>query len=96
MMHPLSIFIAGLELSLIAIDCAGIAFRLYVASPDEPIAGRFAEHPWGTAENAFPFTQRGKNWQCQLLRIRQSVLIGRACVCTNPSMSAKVVAGCSR
>lgn len=44
--RPLSIFIVGLGLSLVAIACAGIAFRLFAAPPEEPISGRFAAYPW--------------------------------------------------
>lgn len=44
--RPLSIFIVGLGLSLIAIACAGIAFQLFAAPPEEPVSGRFAAYPW--------------------------------------------------
>ncbi|MBB6018537.1 DUF981 family protein [Deinococcus radiopugnans] len=44
--QPLSIFVTGLGLSMIAIACAGIAFQLFAAPPEEPISGRFAQYPW--------------------------------------------------
>ncbi|MFC6668419.1 hypothetical protein ACFP9V_25465 [Deinococcus radiopugnans] len=31
---------------MIAIACAGIAFQLFAAPPEEPISGRFAQYPW--------------------------------------------------
>lgn len=43
--HPLSVFVAGLGLSLIAIAIAGIKYELFAAPPQEPISGRFADHP---------------------------------------------------
>lgn len=44
--RPLTFFVAGLGLSLIAIACAGIVFRLFAAPPEEPISGQFAAYPW--------------------------------------------------
>ncbi len=44
--RPLTFFIVGLGLSLIAIACAGIVFQLFAAPPEEPISGRFAAYPW--------------------------------------------------
>lgn len=43
--RPLSIFIAGLGLALIAIMAAGIVYQLFAAPPQEPISGAFAEWP---------------------------------------------------
>ena len=44
--RPVSVFIMGMGLALIAIACAGLAFRLFAAPPQEPISGAFADHPW--------------------------------------------------
>ena len=46
MITPLSIFIVGLGLALIAICFAGIIFQLFAAPPEEPISGAFAAYPW--------------------------------------------------
>ncbi|AHI05123.1 hypothetical protein BDW_03075 [Bdellovibrio bacteriovorus W] len=46
MTNPVSIFIFGLGLALIAIACAGISFQLFAAPPEEPISGKFAKYPW--------------------------------------------------
>lgn len=43
---PLSVFIVGLGLSLIAIAAAGMVFRLFAAPAEEPISGLFAAYPW--------------------------------------------------
>ncbi|MDN5901157.1 MAG: DUF981 domain-containing protein [Brachybacterium sp.] len=43
--RPLSIFIAGLGLALLAIMFAGIVYQLFAAPPQEPISGAFAEWP---------------------------------------------------
>lgn len=43
---PLSIFVWGLGLSLIAIAIAGLVFQLFAAPPEEPISGAFASWPW--------------------------------------------------
>ncbi len=45
-MQPLQFLVVGLGLSLIAIACAGIGFRLFAAPPEEPISGAFAAYPW--------------------------------------------------
>ncbi|GGO36134.1 DUF981 family protein [Deinococcus humi] len=44
--QPLSIFVVGLGLAMVAIACAGVAFQLFAAPPEEPISGRFAQYPW--------------------------------------------------
>ena len=67
--RPLSIFVFGMGLALIAIACAGIVFQLFAAPPEEPISGAFAEYPWieatfmsglfalvGVGALAFPFS----------------------------------------
>lgn len=69
--RPLTFFIVGLGLSLVAIACAGIVFRLFAAPPEEPISGQFAAYPWveaifmsglfglvGVAALLFPFVLR--------------------------------------
>ena len=43
---PISLFIAGLGLALIAIAAAGVIFQLFAAPPEEPISGMFAPYPW--------------------------------------------------
>ena len=43
--RPLSIFIIGLGLALLAIMAAGMAYQLFAAPPQEPISGAFAEWP---------------------------------------------------
>ena len=45
-MQPLQFRVMGLGLSLIAIACAGLGFRLFAAPPEEPISGAFAAYPW--------------------------------------------------
>ena len=44
--QPLSVFIVGMGLALIAIAMAGLVFQLFAAPPEEPISGRFAAYPW--------------------------------------------------
>jgi hypothetical protein len=44
--RPMSVFIVGLGLSLLAIAAAGIGFQLFAAPPQEPISGAFAQWPW--------------------------------------------------
>lgn len=44
--RPLSVFVIGLGLSLIAIAAAGVVFQLFAAPPEEPISGAFASTPW--------------------------------------------------
>lgn len=46
MIKPLSFFIVGLGLALVAICFAGIIFQLFAAPPEEPISGAFADYPW--------------------------------------------------
>jgi hypothetical protein len=43
---PLTVFIWGLGLSLLAIALAGMVFQLFAAPPEEPISGAFAQWPW--------------------------------------------------
>jgi uncharacterized membrane protein len=43
---PLSVFIVGLGLALVAIAMAGLVFQLFAAPPEEPISGLFAAYPW--------------------------------------------------
>lgn len=70
--EPLSVFIVGLGLSLIAIAAAGLVFRLFAAPAEEPISGLFAAYPWieatfmsgmfgfvGIGAILFPFALRG-------------------------------------
>lgn len=69
--RPLSIFVIGIGLSLIAIFFAGIVFQLFAAPPEEPISGAFSAYPWieatfmstlfalvGVGAVLFPFTLR--------------------------------------
>ncbi|MFL5680177.1 MAG: DUF981 family protein [Chloroflexota bacterium] len=44
--RPMTVFLVGLGLSLLAIAAAGIVFQLFAAPPEEPISGAFAEWPW--------------------------------------------------
>lgn len=45
--RPISVFIAGLGLGLIAIGAAGMRYRLFAAPPQEPISGwYFSAYPW--------------------------------------------------
>ncbi len=43
--RPMSIFIFGLGLALLAIAVAGVTYQLFAAPPQEPISGTFAEYP---------------------------------------------------
>jgi len=43
---PISFFVVGMGLSLIAIAVAGLMFRLFAAPAEEPISGTFASYPW--------------------------------------------------
>ena len=43
--QPITVFVGGLGLSLIAIAVAGIKYQLFAAPPEEPISGEFANHP---------------------------------------------------
>ena len=45
-LQPLSVFIVGMGLALIAIAMAGLVFQLFAAPPEEPISGQFAAYPW--------------------------------------------------
>lgn len=44
--QPMSIFIFGLGLALIAIAMAGLVFQLFAAPPQEPISGLVSGYPW--------------------------------------------------
>ena len=44
--RPMSVFVVGIGLSMIAIAVAGMQFQLFVAPPPEPITGWFAQWPW--------------------------------------------------
>lgn len=44
--RPVSLFILGMGLALIAIAMAGLVFRLFAAPSAEPISGTFANQPW--------------------------------------------------
>jgi hypothetical protein len=44
--RPLSVFIVGMGLALVAIATAGLVFQLFAAPPEEPISGLFATYPW--------------------------------------------------
>lgn len=70
--RPMSLFVVGLGLALIAIAVAGIVFQLFAAPPQEPISGAFADQPWleatfmsglfglvGVGAVLFPFAMRG-------------------------------------
>src|SRR5690625_160312 len=43
--RPVSIFVAFMGLSLIAIAIAGVRYQLFAAPPEEPISGMFADYP---------------------------------------------------
>jgi uncharacterized membrane protein len=43
---PMSFWIVGLGLSLIAIAAAGVVFQLFAAPKEEPITGLAADYPW--------------------------------------------------
>lgn len=87
--RPLQFFIFGLGLSLVAIACAGIAFQLFAAPPEEPISGRFANYPWveaifisglfalvGVAALLFPFALRSETEEPTALQKVTGVLLG--------------------
>ncbi len=70
--RPMSVFVIGLGLSLLAIAAAGIVFQLFAAPPEEPLTGTFASMPWleatfmsglfalvGIGAIAAPFALRG-------------------------------------
>lgn len=44
-MQPLAWFAAVMGLGLAGIAVAGVKYKLYAAPPQEPISGRFADHP---------------------------------------------------
>lgn len=44
--RPMTVFLVGLGLSLLAIAAAGVVFQLFAAPPQEPISGAFAQWPW--------------------------------------------------
>ena len=43
---PISVFVFGMGLALIAIATAGLVYRLFAAPPEEPISGLVAGFPW--------------------------------------------------
>ncbi len=43
--RPVSVFVLGMGLGLIAIAIAGVTYQLFAAPPQEPISGAFAEYP---------------------------------------------------
>ncbi|WP_436701692.1 DUF981 family protein [Nocardioides sp. BYT-33-1] len=43
--QPITVFVGGLGLSLLAIAVAGIKYELFAAPAEEPISGEFANHP---------------------------------------------------
>lgn len=43
--RPISVFVAGLGLALVAIAIAGVTYQLFAAPPQEPISGAFAAYP---------------------------------------------------
>ena len=45
LLKPVSYFGAAMGLALIAMGCAGVAFQLFAAPPEEPISGAFAAYP---------------------------------------------------
>ncbi len=44
--RPVSLFIFGLGLALVAIAMAGLVFKLFAAPPQEPISGLVSGYPW--------------------------------------------------
>ncbi len=44
--EPISVFVFGMGLALLAIAAAGLVYRLFAAPPQEPISGLVAGHPW--------------------------------------------------
>jgi uncharacterized membrane protein len=70
--RPMSLFVFGMGLALVAIAMAGLVFQLFAAPPQEPISGIFAPYPWieatfmsgmfgfvGIGALLFPFLLRG-------------------------------------
>lgn len=49
--RPLTIFVVGLGLAMLAIALAGVVYQLFAAPPQEPVAGFFAE--WAILEAIF-------------------------------------------
>ncbi|WP_029252010.1 DUF981 domain-containing protein [Paraoerskovia marina] len=43
--RPVSVFVLGMGLGLLAIAVAGVTYQLFAAPPEEPISGAFAEYP---------------------------------------------------
>ncbi|AIY16494.1 DUF981 family protein [Pimelobacter simplex] len=43
--QPITVFVGGLGLSLVAIAVAGIKYKLFAAPAEEPISGQFADYP---------------------------------------------------
>ena len=43
--RPVSVFVLGMGLGLIAIAIAGVTYQLFAAPPQEPISGAFADYP---------------------------------------------------
>ncbi|WP_114423654.1 DUF981 family protein [Nocardioides houyundeii] len=43
--QPVTVFVGGLGLSLLAIAVAGVKYELFAAPPQEPISGEFADYP---------------------------------------------------
>ncbi|AVM63803.1 hypothetical protein C3V38_04680 [Dietzia sp. oral taxon 368] len=43
--RPLTIFVVGLGLAMLAIALAGVVYQLFAAPPQEPVAGFFAQWP---------------------------------------------------
>lgn len=43
--RPVSVFVTGLGLALVAIAVAGIKYQLFAAPAEEPISGEFADYP---------------------------------------------------
>lgn len=43
--QPITVFVGGLGLSLLAIAVAGVKYQLFAAPPQEPISGEFADYP---------------------------------------------------
>lgn len=43
--RPVSVFVLGMGLGLVAIAVAGVTYQLFAAPPEEPISGAFAAYP---------------------------------------------------
>ena len=43
--RPVSVFVLGMGLGLVAIAIAGVTYQLFAAPPEEPISGAFAAYP---------------------------------------------------